>query len=290
MVPCSSEKPSPWINIFWCSPIQKLKVLVFTIYFQKIHLLPKTSWTLGSTKWLLRCRKAWILHLSQIYSYTRLSSWSIAHQQNFFVQPGEFQGSIDRHPDLSCWLRSPEVKSSNTWVLWSTCAIAEAGAVVLWFSRWHVVHLLTNESQSILQNVYPWAESRTPARRWNVLAIQCERHFALVVKRGSEEQKFPNWNCRGKFSAIECNYPNWNMARILELIVPSALAKSAIGSLMTASGQQASHHISRMHIKQIRSVGISVFRITQIFLDGLWPQPSGSGGNLVKQRGRRHKS
>lgn len=62
----------------------------------------------------------------------------------------------------------------------------------LWFSRSHVVHLLTNESQSIFQNVYPWAESRTPAQVWNVLAIQHGRHFALVVKRGSEEQKFPN--------------------------------------------------------------------------------------------------
>lgn len=69
------------------------------------------------------------------------------------------------------------------------------------------------------------------------------------------------------------------MARILELIIPSALAKSAIGSLMTTSGQRASHHISKIDIKQIRSVGISVFHITQIFLDSLWPQPSGSGGN-----------
>lgn len=114
----------------------------------------------------------------------------------------------------------------------------------LWFSRSHVGHLLTNESQSILQNVYPWAESRSPAQGWNVLAIQRERHFAPVVKRGSEEQKFPNWNCRGKFSAVECNYPIWNMARILELIIPSALAKNAIGSLMTTSGQRASHRIS----------------------------------------------
>lgn len=40
------------------------------------------------------------------------------------------------------------------------------------------------------------------------------------------------------------------MARILELIIPSALAKNVIGALMTASGQQASHHISRTGIKQ----------------------------------------
>lgn len=44
---------------------------------------------------------------------------------------------------------------------------------------------------------------------------------------------------------------------------------------MTASGQQASHHMSKTDIKQIRSVGISVCRVTQIFLDGLWLQPSG---------------
>lgn len=69
---------------------------------------------------------------------------------------------------------------------------------------------------------------------------------------------------------VECNYPNWNMARILELIIPSALAKSAVRSLMTASGQQASHLISEIDINQIKSVGISVFRTTQIFLDGLW--------------------
>lgn len=49
---------------------------------------------------------------------------------------------------------------------------------------------------------------------------------------------------------LECNYPNWSMARILELIIPSALAKSVIGALMTASGQQASHHISKTDIKQ----------------------------------------
>lgn len=70
------------------------------------------------------------------------------------------------------------------------------------------------------------------------------------------------------------------MARILEFIIPSALAKTAIGSLMTASGQQASHHISKIDIKQIRSVDILVFHITQMFLDGLWLQPSGSGGKL----------
>lgn len=83
----------------------------------------------------------------------------------------------------------------------------------------------------------------------------------------------------GNFSAGEYNYPNWNMARILELIIPSALAKRAIGTLMTASGQRASYHISNTDIKQIRSVDISDIHVTQAFLDGLWLQPSGSGGN-----------
>lgn len=62
----------------------------------------------------------------------------------------------------------------------------------LWFSRSHVLHLLPNESQSIWQNVYPWAESPSPAQGWNVLAIQLKQHFSLVVKTGSEEQEFSN--------------------------------------------------------------------------------------------------
>lgn len=69
------------------------------------------------------------------------------------------------------------------------------------------------------------------------------------------------------------------MARILELIIPSALAKRAMGTLMTASGQRASYHISNTDIKQIRSVDISDIHVTQAFLDGLWLRPSGSGGN-----------
>lgn len=67
----------------------------------------------------------------------------------------------------------------------------------LWFSRSHLVHLFANKSQSILQNVGPWAESRTQAQGWNMLSIQRERHFALVVRRGREEQKFPHGNCGG---------------------------------------------------------------------------------------------
>lgn len=147
----------------------------------------------------------------------------------------------------------------------------------LWFSRSHVLHLLPNEPQSIWQNVYPWDETPSPAQGWNVLAIQHEQHFTPVVKTGSEEQEFFNWNCRGNFSAVEFNYPNWNMARILEFIIPSALAKSTIGSLMISSGQWASHHISKMDINQ--KCGYFSSDITQIYFHGHWLQPSGSGGN-----------
>lgn len=66
-----------------------------------------------------------------------------------------------------------------------------------------------------------------------------------LLKVEVKNRSSPTETAGGKFSVVECNYPNWNMARILELIIPSALAKSAIGSLMTASGQRASPRISK---------------------------------------------
>lgn len=262
-------------------PNIEVKVLVFTAYARgSVCYLKSDGCSLQPSDY------SGIERPEFSFSDTCLSSWYNVHQQNLFVQPREFQGSTDRYPDLSCWLHFPEIKFSDTRALWSTCSNTVLGAVLLWFVRSRVVHLLTNESQTIFQNMYPWAESCTPAQDWNVLAVQRERHFALVVKRGSEEHKFPNWTCRRKFSASECNYPNWITARILEFNNTLCSCKSTRGSLMTASGQQASHHVSKIDINQIRSVDISVCHITNI-ADGLWLQPSGSGRNRDKQPGKR---
>lgn len=54
---------------------------------------------------------------------------------------------------------------------------------------------------------------------------------------------------------------------------------------MTTSGQRASHRISKVDIKQIRSIDISVFHITQIFLDGLWLQLEVQGGIELNSQG-----